>query len=79
MRLVGERTIRELGSFPVGCPEVRLEEITFDSTRYRPTQFWANDGANRKLFRARRPVGTFRLAKSWFVGLPEKWNQEFLG
>jgi len=43
MRLVGERTIRELGSFPVGCPEVRLEEITFDSTRYRPTQFWAND------------------------------------
>lgn len=32
MRLVGERTIRELGLFPVGCPEVRLWEITVDVT-----------------------------------------------
>jgi hypothetical protein len=28
--------------------------------------------ANRKLFRVRRLVGTFWLAKSWFVGLPDK-------
>jgi hypothetical protein len=25
-------------------PEVPLREIAFDLTRYRPTQFWANDG-----------------------------------
>jgi hypothetical protein len=26
-------------------PEVPLREIAFDSTRYRPTQFWANDAS----------------------------------
>jgi len=30
-----------LGSTLTG-PEVRLGEIAFDSTRHRPTQFWAN-------------------------------------
>jgi hypothetical protein len=34
-----------------------------------PALFWAN----RKLFRARRPVGTFRLAKSGLFGLPVKY------